>query len=228
MPSSFHSRWAAAWEYLAALLDVDVALSTNATGSDNLGGDWDLEFQTGLIQTASRIEVHSETEWHGLLATYTVTNTNNSGAGSLRQAILDANASAGHDTIDFNIPGSGVHTILINDVSLGALPRITDAVSINGYSQLGSQANSLMVGSNAVLLIELRGGLTTAQANAAFGVQGYFGGLMFDDGSSGSSVRGLIVNGFLGNEASNRSGAGSPYETATPAQVLRLQCHHCR
>ena len=35
---------------------------------------------------------------------YTVTNTNNSGAGSLRQAIVDANGHAGADTIWFNIP----------------------------------------------------------------------------------------------------------------------------
>jgi hypothetical protein len=36
-------------------------------------------------------------------ATFTVTNTNDSGAGSLRQAILDANAAAGEDTItDFS------------------------------------------------------------------------------------------------------------------------------
>lgn len=34
---------------------------------------------------------------------YTVTNTSNSGAGSLRQAITDANAHAGTDTIQFNI-----------------------------------------------------------------------------------------------------------------------------
>ncbi len=37
-------------------------------------------------------------------ATFTVTNTLDSGAGSLRKAISDANASAGADTIAFNIP----------------------------------------------------------------------------------------------------------------------------
>ena len=37
-------------------------------------------------------------------ATFIVTNTNDSGAGSLRQAITDANASPGTDTIAFNIP----------------------------------------------------------------------------------------------------------------------------
>src|SRR5215831_266466 len=43
--------------------------------------------------------------------TTTVDNGNNSNptAGSLRKAIIDANNTAGTDTIDFNIPGSGVH-----------------------------------------------------------------------------------------------------------------------
>ena len=43
----------------------------------------------------------------GAAATFTVINTNDSGAGSLRQAVIDANANAGADTIDFNIPGGG-------------------------------------------------------------------------------------------------------------------------
>src|SRR4051794_33890315 len=38
--------------------------------------------------------------------TYTVINTTDSGAGSLRQAILDANASVGTDSVIFNIPTS--------------------------------------------------------------------------------------------------------------------------
>src|SRR6185503_18088522 len=43
-------------------------------------------------------------------ATFTVINTNDSGAGSLRQAIIDANTNPGLDTISFNI-GSGPQTI---------------------------------------------------------------------------------------------------------------------
>ncbi|MCA9431079.1 MAG: hypothetical protein KC940_11280, partial [Candidatus Omnitrophica bacterium] len=43
-----------------------------------------------------------------MAATLTVTTTADSGAGSLRQAILDANASTGVlDVIQFNIPGDG-------------------------------------------------------------------------------------------------------------------------
>ena len=40
-----------------------------------------------------------------------VTNTNDSGPGSLRQAIVTLDATGGGDTISFDIPGAGVHTI---------------------------------------------------------------------------------------------------------------------
>jgi hypothetical protein len=65
-------------------------------------------------------------------ATYTVTNTNDSGAGSLRQAIIDANANPGTDTIDFNIPcGGGVCTI----TPTSPLPTLTDDdTTIDGYT----------------------------------------------------------------------------------------------
>src|ERR1700748_1850843 len=74
--------------------------------------------------------------------TFMVTNTNDSGAGSLRQAILDANAhvnSGGADMIAFAIPGSGVQTIS----PTSALPAITEAVVLDGYTQSGASMNTL-------------------------------------------------------------------------------------
>ncbi len=62
-------------------------------------------------------------------ATFTVTNTNDSGSGSLRQAMLDANANSGVDLILFNL-GSGVQTIK----PTSALPTITGPVEINALS----------------------------------------------------------------------------------------------
>src|SRR5262245_15297541 len=84
-------------------------------------------------------------------ATFTVINTLDSGAGSLRQAILGANAAPGADLIDFQIPGAGVHTIS----PTSTLPAITDTVTIDGYTQPGAAANTLAVGDNAILQIEL-------------------------------------------------------------------------
>jgi hypothetical protein len=88
-------------------------------------------------------------------ATFTVTNTNDSGAGSLRQAILDANATVPPDDIVFAIPGGGVHTIAL----ASALPAITRQLLIDGYSQAGSSANTLPTGQglNTVLTIEIDG-----------------------------------------------------------------------
>ncbi len=86
-------------------------------------------------------------------ATFTVTNTNDSGPGSLRQAIVDANANAGADTIAFNIPGAGVHTI----APATNFDTILEAVVIDGYTQPGASVNTDPVGTNAVLLIELDG-----------------------------------------------------------------------
>ncbi|MFH1536434.1 MAG: right-handed parallel beta-helix repeat-containing protein, partial [Patescibacteria group bacterium] len=64
----------------------------------------------------------------GIAATYTVSNTNDSGAGSLRQAITDANANPGTDTIDFSgLPTGGQETITLSS----ALPDITESVIID-------------------------------------------------------------------------------------------------
>ena len=50
-----------------------------------------------------------------LLSTFSVSNTDDHGPGSLRQAIVDANDNANlggvPDEIDFDIPGSGLHVI---------------------------------------------------------------------------------------------------------------------
>src|SRR5262249_52790870 len=73
--------------------------------------------------------------------TLVVTNTNDDGHGSLRWAIEQVNLSntVPLDAILFNIPGTGPFTITL----LTPLPAITHTVLINGYSQPGSQANSL-------------------------------------------------------------------------------------
>jgi hypothetical protein len=112
--------------------------------------------------------------------TYTVTSTADAGPGSLRQAITDANASLGADTIAFNIVGSGVHTI----VPATPLPPITDAVTVDGYTQPGSSPNTNAVGLglDTVLKIEIAGTGTTGN------------GLVVE--AINVTIRGLAINRF--------------------------------
>jgi parallel beta-helix repeat protein len=52
---------------IAALTGADVAANLQATGDVALGGDWLLEYQTGLIQTADAISSNAQSTWHELL-----------------------------------------------------------------------------------------------------------------------------------------------------------------
>lgn len=95
---------------------------------------------------------------------FAVTNASDSGPGSLRQAILDANNAQGMDTITFAIPTSEVPTITLQR----PLPSVTDAIVIDGTTQPGG-------------LVEL---------NASNALNGF--GLSVRSGNS--TIRGLVLN----------------------------------
>jgi hypothetical protein len=104
-----------------------------------------------------------------LLSIYVVINTNDSGAGSLRQAILNSNASVGvPDTINF---GMGVQSIALTS----ALPTVTDPVVIDGTTEPAGG------------LVELNGSGAGANANG------------LDVQAGNTTVKGLVINRFGGH-----------------------------
>ncbi len=119
---------------------------------------------------------------------------------TLRAAIEEANnriANPGVDTINFNIPttdpkcNATTHVCTISPSQ--ALPTITQAVKIDGYTQRScssnptpcSRPNTSTVGTNAVLLVQING------ANAIFSQ-----GLKIE--AFNSVVKGLVINRFGG------------------------------
>ncbi|WP_236219179.1 DUF4347 domain-containing protein, partial [Pseudomonas rhodesiae] len=81
---------------LAQLTGRDVAASNDRTG---LGGDWDLEIATGTIESTSALSSKAMSEYQWGLATWTATNNQNAGVGSLRSALASAQNG---DIVTFN------------------------------------------------------------------------------------------------------------------------------
>ncbi len=124
-------------------------------------------------------------------ATYTVTNTNDVGEGSLRKAINDANGHAGADVITFTIGGSGPFVIS----PLSPLPPIWDpsggTLFIDGYTQSGALPAD--EDSPATIPVVIDGALLPFQPDE----NPINNGLWI--ASSGNTVRGLTIIGFPHN-----------------------------
>ena len=106
-------------------------------------------------------------------ATYTVTNTNDSGAGSLRHAILNANQPPGGHRIEFAI-GSGPQTIH----PVTNLPSVSSGTVIDGRTQPGYSGKPI---------IEIDGSLVAGNWSNVTGLN-----------IGSADVYGLVINNFVG------------------------------
>ncbi len=144
----------AAARLLAKLTGADLATSTDDTGSVQYGANWDLEYQTGTID--SQVVIHSATqeEWMGKLATINVTTFADvvdagDGVTSLREAILQANAGSGGDTI---VLGAGTYTL-----SIGVSDELAPDTTVG---DLDIQQDVTIVGDSATTTIIDASGLS--------------------------------------------------------------------
>jgi hypothetical protein len=103
-----------------------------------------------------------------------VTTTADAGPGSLRQALLDANASYSPDSVVFAIPGSGPFTI----TPQSPLPAISDPLILDGSTQVGCPSYPC---------IKIDGSLLTSPIT---------NGIVLH--TSGSTIRGLFITKFNG------------------------------
>jgi uncharacterized repeat protein (TIGR01451 family) len=121
------------------------------------------------------------------------------GVGSLRQAILSANATAEADVIAFSIDGGETESRTI--VLASPLPAISQPLLIDGYTQPGSSPNTLNTGSNARVLITLDGRLLSGD-EAGLRVR-----------ANNVLLRGLAIGGFAtAAGVSFESGSGGAIE----------------
>ncbi len=166
---------------------VPIVLTPLTSGSEtvNLGlsspsGGGSLGTQTTSVLTISNVR------------SLVVTNTNDSGPGSLRQALLTSQLFAGVSTITFDIPGPSPYVIS----PLSPLPAVNTEVLIDAWSQPGF---------SGLPLVEINGLLAGAGTDGldVFSENSVVRGLAIDQFSgSGIVLQGgasnLIVNDFIG------------------------------
>ena len=154
-------------------------------------------------------------------ATFTVSNTNDSGTGSLRAAIDSANSSPGADAIVFNISGTAPHTITLAS-PLPAISADGGAVMIDATSEPDFQNAPVVVldGSN---LAPGESGLVLIAADCL--VRGLvINGLESDSNVGGGQAISIIGGGncriegnYLGTNASGS--AAVPNTTGVSIQI---------
>ncbi|MEA2173256.1 MAG: trimeric autotransporter adhesin [Blastocatellia bacterium] len=151
--------------------------------------------------------------------TYTVTNVNDTGAGSLRRAVTNANANAGTDIIAFNVPG-GLLTSGVAVIKLTSGPLvITEAVTVDGTTQTANVGNTNAgslgvggtVGVGALSLSTVNRPEVQVMNNASPAIA-----IGFDVQASNVTIRGLSIYGFgttANDDASGNIRIGAGFST---------------
>lgn len=125
------------------------------------------------------------------MTTYNVTNSNDNGAGSLREALTLANANEGADTI-----------VLMSDVTLSSAIAITDNVTIEGNKHLVTQT-----GTDRLFTIDDGNAEQDSQVNLS--ELRLTGGAPVETGGAIYSVENLAIadSELFGNATTKRGGA---------------------
>jgi hypothetical protein len=146
--------------------------------------------------------------------TRVVTNTDDSGPGSLRQAILDANADTGDDLITFDIPGPGPHTIMpVTDLPpiVPVSPELEGSTIIDGTSE-PDFAGTPIVELSGVLLGPGSVGLTVAGPGCVVRglvINRFSNGIFFTSEPRGSPDIGFVEGNYIGTDPTGTMDRGN-------------------
>ncbi len=198
-------------ETLGRLTGVPVWASDDPTGNTARGGDWTLERTTALASRAPIFGDAARAEFTGLLGSITVTDAGDSGPGTLRQAVLDANAAPGPDAIDFD-PGLSGSTITLTSGEID----ITDDLQITGPGA----ADLTISGNDNDRIFDISSSASEVTISALTLTEGFAynedGGAIHSLASSRLTITDSVITGnqaysyygFRGSDDASRGGGG--------------------
>lgn len=194
---------------LGQLTGADIAASEDLTGAATLGGDWDLEYRLGEVETQIVFSQQLQQNWQGTLATFVVNTTADTidanvgdglaqdamGNTSLRAAIMEANFDAAADEIQI---GPGIYNLamgsgddnatsgdldILEDLTITGTDAVTTVIDGRGLDRVFEIRNSGTVVNMTNLTIQ--GGSVSNQG----------GGIHIQNGSAQLTADHLIIGG---------------------------------
>ncbi len=178
---------------IADVTGCDVAASTDMTGAAAVGGDWVLEYNVGVVETAS---ISLNADWNYRLAAITVDGKGESDTTAVNLA--EALTKAGPDgsiTINAYTPGTEINTTvtIIANAETGNITISTTGVVLNGtgYTNVTINGNGGIENSNLTVTgtFTSSGSISGSTVNAA--------------------EKSIVINGgTVSNSSLNASGAG--------------------
>ncbi|HSV82048.1 MAG TPA: DUF4347 domain-containing protein, partial [Ramlibacter sp.] len=196
---------------IATATGADVAASTDLTGAQQLGGDWQLEATAGVVEASNAVSRPTLAAYSGLLATVSLTTSNESPALSTGADTINASAGtlnsgdvidgqAGADTLVI----SGAHTVTFGATTLTNVETIT----ITGGAQVITTSDGT-VAAGQTLTVDASTSISTVNWNGVAETNGTFSitGSTFNDtlkGGSGSDT----ISGYDGNDSIGGSTGG--------------------
>ena len=203
---------------LSQITGADVASSEDLTGNSNLGGDWVLEYATGLIDAPIALQIGAMEAYDSVLAEFTVDT-----ATELQDAIQAANNTFESDEIfiegdiDFfntiNLPIIGDIDVPVESLKIEPNATEDDNISIYGNGHTingGNRSQIFSIFSGTVLISDLT--IENSRARGGDGTNGGGGGLgaggaLYIDGGN-VTVENVTFNNNQAIGGSSPDGAG--------------------
>ena len=150
-------------ERLARNTGLNIAASTDLTGNEQFGGDWDFEYQSSAVtgKIPFDIEVLAKYQYVLVVATYTGMGANDSG-GTGFKSLTDANLVVSNDftAADPDIYHNDSSTTTLKTLTIKTDGVDAETIDVDAITMYAFNANGITIDSTSTIVFKDSGGST--------------------------------------------------------------------